>query len=161
MSTKIYNINGLYDGQFSLMPHPGGGAALADEAGNWKANGVDIVISMLTLEEQRDLDLLEEGLLCQRYGITFLNYPIRDEVADSIDKTVEFIDVLEGFLSRKNHFLFHCRGGVGRSSMMLTLLAGRLGVRADKSFELISKSRGEEAPESQYQKQWINSILNK
>ena len=141
------------------MPHPKGGVSLADEVKNWKINEIDIVISMLTLEEQKELDLIKEATLCKKYGITFLNFPIRDEVADSIDKTVAFIDKLEGYLSQKKHFLFHCRGGVGRSSMMLSLIAARLGISPDRSFELISKSRGEKAPESHYQRQWINEIV--
>ncbi len=159
MNTKIYKIKDLCGDRFFIMPHPRGGAALSDEIKNLHTNKIEVVASMLTKEEQTELELLEEESLCERYGIIFLNYPIKDEVADSISKTIEFIDILEGYLSQKNRFLFHCRGGVGRSSMMLSLLAARLGVEPIKSFELISKSRGEKAPESPFQERWIKEIL--
>ena len=160
MSTTIYKIEGLCGGRFSIMPHPQGGEALEEEVLNFKRKQIEVVISMLTTEEQLELKLTREKQLCEEHGIIFLNYPIKDEVADSDQDTIEFIDEIEKHLTVQKQFLFHCRGGVGRSSMILSLVCARLGIDPQISFDLISISRGETAPESEFQKRWVQQILN-
>ncbi|WP_461534931.1 protein-tyrosine phosphatase family protein [Spongorhabdus nitratireducens] len=143
------------------MPHPRGGELLSSEISRLKQLGFEAVISMLTPEEQQALNLLDEAACCEAAGLVYLNFPIRDEVADSDLATCRFIDQLEQLQQHKHKIVFHCRGGVGRSSMILSLLAARLGVKPEHSFELISRSRGEQAPESEYQKQWVIKLSTK
>jgi len=140
------------------MPHPLGGEHLTKNIENIKHQGYEVIISMLTHEEQKELDLLNEGQICKRNNILFMNFPIRDEVADSDANTIKFVNDLESVQKLKNKIIFHCRGGVGRSSMILSLLVSRLGVTPKVSFELISKSRGKVAPENEIQKQWVNKL---
>jgi protein-tyrosine phosphatase len=137
------------------MPHPKGGEQLEKNIKEVKEQGYEAVISMLTQKEQSELCLDGEKAICEKYDISYFNYPIRDEVADSDIETLKFIDALENLQKQKSKIVFHCRGGVGRSSMILSLLAARLGVTPQDSFELITKSRGELAPESAAQKQWV------
>ncbi|MGY0216571.1 protein-tyrosine phosphatase family protein [Endozoicomonadaceae bacterium StTr2] len=160
-SSTIYTITGLCNDRFSIMPHPRGGELLSSEISRLKQLGFEAVISMLTPEEQQALNLLDEAACCEAAGLVYLNFPIRDEVADSDLATCRFIDQLEQLQQHKHKIVFHCRGGVGRSSMILSLLAARLGVKPEQSFELISHSRGERAPESENQKQWVIKLAAK
>lgn len=155
MINKIYKIKGLCDDQFAIMPYPKGGDFLEQSVEEVMLLGYEIVVSMLTSEEQAELELLAEGEVFQNKGILYLNFPIRDEVADSDSEVVGFVDSLEQSHKKTNKMLFHCRGGVGRSSMMLSLLTARLGVEPETSFELITRSRGEQAPETEFQRQWV------
>ena len=155
MLTPIYEIKNLCNERFSIMPHPKGGEQLEKSIKEIKKQGYEVVISMLTQQEQSELRLDSEKAICEKYGISYFNYPIRDEVADSDVETLKFIDILENVQKQKRKIVFHCRGGVGRSSMVLSLLAARLGVTPQDSFELITKSRGELTPESEAQKQWV------
>ena len=158
MPTHIYEIAGLCGNRFSIMPHPQGGDLLESEIQRFKLDGFGAVVSMLTLHEQEELGLLNERRYCEACEIDYLNFPIRDEIADSDQDTIEFIDTLEILQKGKDKILFHCRGGVGRSSMILSLVAARLGVPPEESFELISKSRGEMAPESCRQNEWVTKL---
>ncbi|WP_342595846.1 hypothetical protein AAGT95_05850 [Salinicola lusitanus] len=155
MMNSIYKIEGLCDNQFAIMPHPQGGDFLEQSIEEIRLSGYDVVVSMLTSEEQAELELLAEGDVCQNKEILYLNFPIRDEVADSDTEVMQFIDSLALLQQEKRKIVFHCRGGVGRSSMMLSLLAARLGVEPENSFELITISRGEQAPETEFQGQWV------
>ncbi|WP_110654343.1 protein-tyrosine phosphatase family protein [Salinicola halimionae] len=158
MINSIYKIEGLCDDQFAIMPHPQGGDFLEQSVEQIKLTGYEIVISMLTIGEQAELELLAEGEVCQNKGILYLNFPIRDEVADSDREVMQFIDSLALLQKKKRKMVFHCRGGIGRSSMMLSLLAARLGVKPQESFELITQFRGEKAPETEFQRQWVTKL---
>lgn len=158
MINSIYKIEGLCDNQFAIMPHPQGGDFLEQSIEEIKLTGYESVVSMLTSEEQTELELLAEGDICQNKGILYLNFPIRDEVADSDREVVQFIDSLALLQEKKKKMVFHCRGGVGRSSMILGLLAAKLGVEPETSFELITRSRGEQAPETEFQRQWVTRL---
>jgi len=83
MINSIYKIEGLCDNQFAIMPHPQGGDFFEQSIEEIRLLGYEIVVSMLTSEEQAELELLTEGEVCQNKGILYLNFPIRDEVADS------------------------------------------------------------------------------
>jgi hypothetical protein len=50
---------------------------------------------MLMLEEQIELNLSDEKVNCGKHGMIYLNFPIRDEIADSNQVTIDFIDILE------------------------------------------------------------------
>lgn len=160
MLTPVYRIRNLCNDRFAIMPHPKGGDLLEIELEAIKRQGFEAVISMLTLEEQRELDLVKERPVCLSKGLVYLNYPIEDEIARSDKDTQEFIDGLYELQKQKMNILFHCRGGVGRSSMIVALLAARLGVRPKLTFELISKYRGETAPETEIQKQWVFELAD-
>tara|TARA_B100000678_G_C17846376_1_gene357335 strand:+ start:69 stop:554 length:486 start_codon:yes stop_codon:yes gene_type:complete len=158
MINLIYKIEGLCDNQFAIMPHPQGGDYLEQSIEEIRLSDYDVVVSMLTSEEQAELELLAEEEVCQNKGVLYLNFPIRDEVADSDTEVMQFIDSLALLQQEKRKIVFHCRGGVGRSSMMLSLLAARLGVEPETSFELITRSRGEQAPETEFQRQWVTRL---
>jgi protein-tyrosine phosphatase len=158
MINSIYKIEGLCDDQFAIMPHPQGGDFLEQSIEEIKLTGYEIVISMLTSGEQAELELLAEGEVCQNKGVLYLNFPIRDEVVDNDREVVQFIDSLALLQEKKRKIVFHCRGGVGRSSMVLSLLAARLGVELEVSFALITRSRGERAPETEFQRQWVTRL---
>lgn len=158
MINSIYKIEGVCDDQFAIMPHPQGGDFLEQSIEEIKLAGYEIVVSMLTSEEQVELELLAEEEVCQDKGVLYLNFPIRDEMADSDTDVMQFIGSLALLQQEKRKIVFHCRGGVDRSSMMLSLLAARLGVEPGNSFELITQSRGKKAPETEFQRQWVTRL---
>jgi hypothetical protein len=60
------------------MPRPCGGDWLEDEIQSWRQAGVDVVVSLLTREEQTELNLADEEALCRANGIEFGSFPIVD-----------------------------------------------------------------------------------
>jgi protein-tyrosine phosphatase len=56
---------------------------------------------------------------------------------------------------------FHCRAGIGRSSMLAALVLGRLGWTADAAFRAVSDARGCQVPDTLEQKRWVQSFVHK
>ena len=77
MFTKLYCIDGPWRGRLAISSRPRGGDWLADEMKNWRSSGLDTIVSLLTPEEMKDLDLQDEEHYCQENGIQFLSFPIR------------------------------------------------------------------------------------
>lgn len=154
----IYIINSLLEGHCALMGHPEGGDRLYESISYIKNAGFDTVVSLLTEEEQKKHSLLKEEAVCKDIGLQYHNFPIRDEVADSDTATVSFIDILEKDVLQGKKVLFHCRGGVGRSSMMMALVLCRFGIVLDEALREIEKVRGESCPENNEQYEWTQKI---
>ena len=95
MRTELYWIEGPWQGKLAILPRPRGGDWLEDEVRGWRAAGVDVVVSLLTSDEVADLDLAQEGVLCEVYGIDFRPFPIVDRsVPASRKATVDFVKKL-------------------------------------------------------------------
>ncbi len=160
---EIYPIPNLFNSCIALAPCPLGNEKLADEIKSLQQQNYKLVISMLTVEEQEKHGLTAESKQCAIHGITYLNYPIRDEVADSDSATIDFVDKVVTHikqLANDDKILFHCRGGVGRSSMMIALVMASFGYDVDEVFAKITHARGEHAPETKNQLQWVKKLAS-
>jgi len=60
------------------MPRPRAGDWLDDEVAAWRADGVDMVVSLLGRDEIAELDLVLEPGCCQTRDIAFISFPIPD-----------------------------------------------------------------------------------
>ena len=78
MRLSLYSVQGLPPGKISIMARPRGGDWLLDEAKALREAGVDVLVSFLTAEEEREFDLSEEAECCDQQGIIFLAFPILD-----------------------------------------------------------------------------------
>ncbi len=160
---NIYPINDLFNGRIALSPCPLGNEKLADEIQLLQQQNYKLVISMLTVEEQVKHGLTAEFEQCAIHGISYLNYPIKDEIADNDKKTLEFVKkAIAEIQQLANHekILFHCRGGVGRSSMMIALVMASFGYDVNEIFTKITHARGEQAPETKNQLQWVKKLAS-
>jgi hypothetical protein len=78
MRTEVHWIDLPGPGRLAVMPRPRGGEWLEGEIVALKDDGVDILISLLTSEEEAYLDLAEEGATARRHGLRFVSHPIWD-----------------------------------------------------------------------------------
>jgi hypothetical protein len=76
MKTELYWIEGSWPGRLAVVPRPRGGDWLEDEVQEWRQAGLDAVVSLLTREENADLDLAHEEELSQARGVQFIEFPI-------------------------------------------------------------------------------------
>ncbi len=71
MAGEFYQVNGPWSGKLWMAARPRGGDWLEDEIARWNRQGAGAVLSLLTPDEERDLDLENEA--CHRakpsYGI--------------------------------------------------------------------------------------------
>ena len=78
MWTKLNWVEGPWQGRLALAARPRGGEWLEDEMEIWRRAGIDTVFSLLTPEEEQDLDLAKEAATVRALGMKFLSFPIPD-----------------------------------------------------------------------------------
>jgi hypothetical protein len=64
----------------AIVPRPRGGDWLEDELDQMKQAGVDVLVSMLQVNEAAELGLSSEAELCEAKGIVFRSFPDRRDV---------------------------------------------------------------------------------
>src|SRR5262245_4404258 len=117
MRTELYWISGPWPGRLAIMPRPRGGDWLEDEIQSCARSGVDVVVSLLTREEQSDLNLSDEESLCRASGLDFVSFPIVDRsVPSSAEAFSEQIIKLAEQLAKGQTIAVHCRQGIGRAA---------------------------------------------
>lgn len=77
-SLAAYRIAGPWSGRLAIVPRPRGGDWLGEDVCSWQEAGLDVVVSLLTHDENTELELNREELLCRARGIQFYAYPIQD-----------------------------------------------------------------------------------
>lgn len=156
MSTELYWLNGPWPAKLALSARPRGGDWLHDEIAKWKRSGIDVIVSLLTPEEERDLDLNEEETEARKQGIEFTSFPIPDrQVPKSDPKFRVALEQLNEKLSAGRNVLIHCRQGVGRTGLVASCLLIKTGMSPGAAVDAASSARGVSVPETVEQRNWI------
>src|SRR6185312_4931143 len=156
MTTELYWVDGPWPGRLALAARPRGGDWLEDELGAWRRAGVDTVFSLLTSEEEDDLDLRGERRAVTAQGMDFLSLPIPDrQVPGSAADLAAALKQADATLAQGRHVVVHCRQGVGRTGLVsAALLVGR-GWDAERAVRELSAARGVSIPDTPGQRRWI------
>lgn len=156
MRARLYTVEFPGSGRLSIMPRPRGGDWLADEMAALGEAGVKVLVSLLTDEEMRELDLGAEAELCEEQGIRSLSFPIQDfSVPASEGAARAFLEGLKKLLLEGKHVAMHCRGGIGRSGLMAGSLLVLFGYTPQQAFKRLSTARGLDVPETDEQRAWV------
>jgi protein-tyrosine phosphatase len=159
MVPKLYAVPGPWRGGLLLSSRPRGGDWLEDEVTAWQRHGVDSVVSLLTEDEERELDLLSEGLEARRHHLAFASYPIPDRGLPADTSTfVNLLERIEGDLNDGKNVLVHCRPGIGRTGLIAACLLVRNGMEPERAMERVSAIRGVRVPETPEQEGWIYGL---
>jgi protein-tyrosine phosphatase len=138
------------------MPRPRGGDWLEDEIQFWRRSGVDVVVSLLTREEQTELNLRDEGSLCRANNIEYVSFPIVDRsVPTSTETLLEQVIRLAEQLANGQNVAVHCRQGIGRAALVAACLLTVSGMTPASTLELVGAARGCVVPETPEQRRWI------
>ncbi len=157
MWTELHWVDGPWPGRLALAARPRGGEWLEDEIASWRRGGVDTVFSLLTAEEERDLDIAREAAAARAHGMKFLSYPILDrQVPNSEAEFTKALENLEVELKDGRNVVLHCRQGIGRTGLVAACLLLRKGIDPETAVRQLSAARGLSVPETQEQLEWIN-----
>jgi protein-tyrosine phosphatase len=157
MKTQVYWIEGPWPGRLGILARPRGEDWLSDEVQDWRATGIDVVVSLLTESENADLGLAEEARAIQGHGLGFVSFPITDySVPASREATLKLVRRLGHFLSQGKTVGIHCRQGIGRSALVAACLLVLSGDSAEQSFLRISSARGLQVPDTSDQREWVD-----
>jgi protein-tyrosine phosphatase len=154
--SRPYWISLRAAGRIAIMARPRADDWLDLEVRDWKALGIDIVVSLLEREEVSDLGLQREAELCRSNGIDFIAFPIRDRgVPDSQLEVLQFARSVMTSVQDGRSVAIHCRAGIGRSSMIAACTLICSGIGAEDALALIQQSRGLRVPDTDEQRDWI------
>jgi protein-tyrosine phosphatase len=156
MTNEIHWVTSAWPGKLALAARPRGGDWLHQEMENWRRNGINTVVSLLTADEASELGLENEARAAQAEHMTFLSLPIRDrQVPGSDAKLSSTLRKMEDVLSAGKNVLVHCRQGIGRTGLVAACLMINRGWEPEAAIEMLSDVRGISVPETQEQRQWI------
>lgn len=157
----VYWLGGPWSGRLAILARPRGEDWLQDEVEGWKEAGLDVVVSLLTKNEESELGLTRERELVQRTGLTFINFPIADySVPTSKQATRQLVDQLKERLSHGNRVGIHCRQGIGRSSLVAACVLVTAGESSGGAFEQIEVARKASVPDTAEQREWVTSFAS-
>jgi protein-tyrosine phosphatase len=142
--------------RLAITARPRGGEWLEGDITAWRRGGVDLVVSLIDSEEERELELELESVLCRASGIEFLSFPIRDRsVPNSPDATASLVDWVVSDLRRGRGVAIHCRLGIGRTGLVAGCVLRALGHAHDTVFPMLSRARGLPVPDTAAQAEWV------
>jgi protein-tyrosine phosphatase len=130
----------------------------------WRGAGIDTVLSLLTPEEEQELDLKREARDVKAQGmkfvslpIPFVSLPIPDrEVPNSESEVSAMWERLDADLSAGKNVVLRCRQGVGRTGLVGACLLVAKGLTPDNAVKTLSSARGIAIPETAEQRRWID-----
>jgi len=153
MTSNIYWIEHRSGGRLAIMARPRAGEWLDDEVENWRAAGVQVVVSLLELDEEAELGLQAESDACRSRNIEFIRFPISDRGVPA-DRNAA-VSLARMLASSGRPTAIHCRAGIGRSSLMAALVLVQSGQTPDEAFDRIQSARGLSVPDTDAQREWI------
>ena len=145
--------------KLAIASRPQGGVWLHEDIHQLKSEGIDILVSLLSFPESRELELDHEKTVCSNVGISFVNFPIPDrEVPPSRFAFVTFAQFLHKRASEGLSIGVHCRACIGRSSVLLATVMRLQGFTAKEAFNRISAARGLNVPDTPAQAKWVAGL---
>ena len=152
-------IRGVEPGKLAIVPRPRGGDWLPDEVRSWTRSGLDMVVSLLTPEEERELDLADEAAQSRALGVEFRTFPIPDRgVPSSREDARQAFQSLMELLAAGKSIGIHCRQGIGRSPLVVASLLALAGIPPDQALERIGVAVGRTVPETAEQRRWVEEL---
>jgi protein-tyrosine phosphatase len=159
MVPKVYPVSGPWPGKLFLASRPRGGDWLEDEVLAWRRYGIDTVLSLLTNEEERELDLVGEASEARKHDVAFISYPIPDRgIPSDISALYKLLERIHQDLQRGKNVLVHCRQGIGRTGLIAASLLVRDGMEPETAIEEVSRVRGVQVPETTGQENCIYEV---
>lgn len=159
MKPNLFWISGPWKGRLAIVERPRGGDWLEAEVDGWREAHLDVVVSLLEMDEAEQLGLEDERFLAESRGLRFLSFPIPDRgVPTSITDAMKLLAEIRSALEGGRNVAVHCRQSVGRSELVAagSLISAGMGTR--EAVEAVGRARGLPVPETTGQLQWLNGL---
>ena len=155
MYPTIYKVKNIGSGTLSVMAKPVSGEWIEDEFHGLKMLGIDVIVSLLEHDEEREVGLREESNLCSKNGILFVSFPIPDRGLPDTTQARILSEKLLLEINNGKHIVIHCRAGIGRTGIISGAILKESGLDTNLALELISSSRGVQVPDTKEQENWL------
>lgn len=153
---EIFKIQEIGTGFLAIMAKPRAGEWLEDEFLGLKSLGITSITSMLESAEAYEIGLQSEFELCNKNEIEFLSFPIPDRgLPSNIESFVKLAGYLHKEIKQGSGVVIHCRGGIGRCSLLAATILLREGNNTEEALEKISLARRVKVPDTEEQIFWL------
>ncbi|MDG6772870.1 hypothetical protein QCB45_00825 [Thiomicrorhabdus sp. ZW0627] len=156
MTTQLYTVCKLGNGQLSVMPKPDH-EQMERDVRHYRSQGVTKVISLLLPKEIEELQMQQEPEVCDAHEIEFVNFSIKDMSVPEMDDLQTFNTQLKQDLENGHHLAIHCHGGRGRAGIVAISLMVEHGISAEQAIEMASKARGDRMPVNELQTEFVKN----
>lgn len=161
MPVEFYQVDGPWSGKLWIAARPRGGDWLQDEIARWSSQGASAVLSLLTMDEERELDLENEAAVARKRGVEFVSLPVPDRgIPSSEGEFAHAMEWLDSTLAAGRTVVVHCRQGIGRSGMAAACVLVLNGVEPAPAIARVSSARGLPVPETDPQREWIERYVS-
>jgi protein-tyrosine phosphatase len=158
----VFHVHFVGAASLSIVLRPRGGDWLQDDMHTLNRVGVNVLASMLTPEEEEELELGTEEACCSKAGMDYLSVPIADLGVPTDSATFEdAVRKVVAALQQGQSVAVHCRMSIGRSAMLTCASLVALGFPIDKAISTVSRARGLKVPETPQQRQWLEQNAEK
>ncbi|MBM4778317.1 MAG: tyrosine protein phosphatase [Archangiaceae bacterium] len=159
---RVHWVEGLSVGRLGICARPRGNDWLDDELKQAKADGVDVVVSLLEDDEAKEIGVQDEAGAASRAGVEFWRFPIADrDVPADEGAAVAFARKAWARVSANGSVVIHCRMGIGRSSVMAALALVVGGVPVVRAWQQLSMAREMVVPDTFEQKAWVDRVAKR
>jgi protein-tyrosine phosphatase len=142
--------------RLSIVARPRGDDWLKDDLAYLKREGVDVLLSLLEPQEGIYLGLQYERDIARSVGLEFISYPIPDRTTpEDEDGFRRLVAQLLELIGQGKRIGVHCRGCIGRSTVVVASVLIQLGVRPADALALVEQARGCVVPDTEEQLNWI------
>lgn len=140
----------------AIILRPRGDDWLENDLQRIRMAGIQSIVSTIESWEARELGLAEEGPTVERLGMHFISFPLRDRsVPSNREVFTEFIHKLGKRVEAGEKIGVHCRGCIGRSTVVVASTLIDLGWSAERALDEIEVARGCSVPDTEEQRDWI------
>ncbi|MCP5170344.1 MAG: dual specificity protein phosphatase family protein [Hahellaceae bacterium] len=141
MNSTIFRVGTVANGQLFVMPRPSA-EHLEEELRRHRQAGIDVIISLLEMNEQRELGLMLENDVATTLGMEFYRFSIQDHSVPSPEVAQRAVDSVCRCLEAGKCVVIHCRAGIGRTGVITSCVLMRYGMQSDDAMALVSSARG-------------------
>jgi len=155
-SSYVFWIVGTPPPGLAIVLRPRGGDWLEDELMRMKRDGVQVLVSLLEIDEAEELGLSEEAEMAAQTGLQYLSYPIPDRHTPPDRKEFRrFAEKLAERLHVGQRIGIHCRGSIGRATITAACALIHFGWKPEAALDAIEEARGCAVPDTEEQRRWI------
>ena len=144
------------DTGLAIVLRPRGDDWLENDLQRLRMAGIQTIISTIEPWEARELGLANEGPTVEQLGMRFISFPLRDRsVPSDREAFKEFVHKLGKRLQSGEKIGVHCRGCIGRSTVVTASTLIKLGWGPQRALDEIEVARGCSVPDTEEQRDWI------
>lgn len=131
--------------RFIFTPCPGTKeATLTESVEQLKQAGAQAIITLMYQQEMDKNQANQLPQICEQQGLGWFQLPISDDAApneDFLSKWHEQVADILAILKQQGTIAVHCKGGSGRTGLVIGLLMNELGVNKEQAKTLVQSVR--------------------